>query len=145
MSEISPAESALTKQARTSNAGGWISVRANDVQTLLAIVRSLRSRLESAEQLIALKQGIIEAAETRIRELASRLDSAERDTARLDWLQASASSELRIRVIDGRTYLTRWHRRYITSHDTVGESLRECVDDFAPHSPTPTQGGTNGV
>ena|SRR6185312_7877465 len=46
---VSTAESLLSNQARAANAAGWISVRAYDVQTLLATVRSLRSRLESAE------------------------------------------------------------------------------------------------
>jgi len=47
---VSTAESLLSNQARASNAAGWISVRAHDVQTLLSTVRSLRSRLESAER-----------------------------------------------------------------------------------------------
>lgn len=58
-----------------------------------AEVQSLRSRLESAEELTSLKQGIIEAADTRIRELAARLESAEREREVFAQLEVVASEE----------------------------------------------------
>jgi len=96
---VSTAESLLSNQARASNAAGWISVRAHDVQTLLSTVRSLRSRLESAEQ--------------------------ERDLMRPVVLHAR-----------------RWYHSIGTDHDLGVEVPR--YENLTAHSPTPTQGGTNG-
>lgn len=71
-----------------------------------------------------------------------------RDGARLDWLETAAAHEVKIvthELTDGSqaVCLTRWHRRYITSHDWSGYSLREAID-AAMSTPTDPAGGANG-
>jgi hypothetical protein len=61
--------------------------------------------------------------------LRSRLESAERDTAIVDWMLAVGFI-----TVDGKAP---------DVHPTR-DNLRSCMEEYAAHSPTPTQGGTNG-
>lgn len=50
--------------------------------------------------------------------------AAEQDVRRMDWLEANASYELRLRP----GQVERWWTRYVSFHSWVGSTIREAVD-----------------
>jgi hypothetical protein len=98
--------------------------------------------------------------------LRSRLESAERDTARLDFLIENADNNLRDEengeaIVEVDAYFDEDTDRRVVEWSVMGRGFpnggghelgesdvgfREAIDDAMSraHSPTPTQGGTNG-
>jgi len=135
-------EDSRAEWERTANAF------ADDVCGYINEILALRSRLESAEELTALKQGIIEAADTRIRELESQLDSAERERRKVDeWITAQVHRGEGVVVFglteDGNVGVWKPESYQPDAKcDGVGDTAFQAI--ARAHSPTPTQGGTNG-
>jgi hypothetical protein len=101
----------------------------SDIRTILsALAKADDSRAEWERTANAFAADVVGYVE-EIASLRSRLESAERDTAIVDWLLAVGFI-----TVDGKAP---------DVHPTR-DNLRSCMEQYAAHSPTPTQGGTNG-
>jgi hypothetical protein len=56
-------------------------------------------------------------------------------SAWIAWLRKNAHKEIRITHDSGGYEITRWHRRYVTSHNFVGDTLEEAFRDAITKAP----------
>jgi hypothetical protein len=54
--------------------------------------------------------------------------AAKRDSFRMDWLEANAHYELRLRAGPSVAEVARWWTRYVSFHSFTGTTIREAVD-----------------
>jgi len=62
--------------------------------------------------------------------LSSHIASLEADRDRLDWLDRYAKYEIAIDADGDGVEVKRWHRKYLSYHNTFGRTVREAIDRF---------------
>jgi hypothetical protein len=79
-----------------------------------------------------------------IESLRSRLESAERDSKRLDWLDGHAGLVAGDLTPETQCRDAAFGWVKVPRFGDSPRALRDAIDAASAHSPTPTQGGTNG-